>query len=57
MEAISHTQELGETRTTGEEEACRGIEIGAELGEGRDFTVLGKVQLERTRKFLHDLAE
>jgi len=54
---MRHTQQLGETSTTGEEEACRGIEIGTKLGKGRDFTVLGKVQLERTSKLLHNLAE
>ena len=55
-EAIGRTQELGETGTTGEEETCRGVEIGAELGKGGDFTVLGEVELEGTGKLLHDLA-
>ena len=56
-EAIGRTQELGETGTTGEEEACRGIEIGTELGKGGDFAILGEVELERPGKLLHDLAE
>ena len=51
------TEELSETGTTREQEAGRRIEVGTELGEGRDFTVLGKVQLQRTSKLLHDLAE
>ena len=56
MEMI-HTEQLSQTSTTGEKEAGRGVEVGTELGEGRDFTVLGKVQLQRTSKLLHDLAE
>lgn len=51
-----HTEEFCETGTTREEEAGRGIEIGTELGEGSDFTVLGEVELERTSELLHDLA-
>ena len=53
---MARTQELGETGTTGEEETCRGIEIGAELGKGSDFTVLSEVEFEGTSKLLHDLA-
>ena len=36
--------------------AGRGIEVRTESSEGCDFTVLHKVELERTSKFLHDLA-
>ena len=50
-------EELSETSTTREQEASRGIEIRTELSEGSDFTVLGKVQLERTSELLHDLTE
>ena len=49
-------EELSETSTTAQQEASGGIEIGTELGEGRDFTVLSEVQLERTSELLHDLA-
>lgn len=52
----THTKELSKTGTTREEEAGGGIEIGTELGEGSDFTVLGEVELERTSELLHDLA-
>lgn len=52
----THTEELGETGTTAQQESGRGIQIGTELGEGSDFTVLRKVKLERTGKLLHDLA-
>ena len=50
------TQELSQTGTTREQEAGRGIEIGTELGESSDFTVLSEVELERTSELLHDLA-
>ena len=56
QQAPLRTEELGETSTAREEEARGGIEIGTELGEGRDFTVLSEVQLERTSELLHDLA-
>ena len=49
------TEELSETGTTREEEAGRRIEIGTELGEGSDLTVLSEVELERTSELLHDL--
>ena len=49
------TQELGKTGTAREEEASRRVEIRTELSEGRDFTVLSEVQLERTSELLHDL--
>jgi len=48
-------EELGQTGATAEQEASRGVEIGTELGECGDFTVLGEVQLERTGELLHDL--
>lgn len=48
-------EELGETRSTSEEETGRGIEIGTELGERGNITVLGEVELERTSDRLHDL--
>ena len=50
------TQELGETRATREEEASGSIQIGTELGEGSNLTVLGEVELQRTSELLHDLA-
>ena len=50
------TEELSQTGTTVEQEASGGIEIRTELGEGGDFTVLRKVELERTSELLHDLA-
>ena len=50
------TEELSETGTTGQEETGGGIEIGTELSECSNFTVLGEVELERTSKLLHDLA-
>ena len=50
------TQEFGQTSATGEQEAGGSIEIGTELGKGSNFTVLGKVKLQRTGELLHDLA-
>ena len=50
------TKELSETGTTAQQEASGSIEIGTELGERSDFTVLGEVQLEGTSELLHDLA-
>ena len=41
-------EELSETGTTREQEASGSIKIGTELSEGSDFTVLSKVELERT---------
>lgn len=51
----TRTQELSQTSTTGQQEASGGIEIGTELGEGSNLTVLGEVELERTSELLHDL--
>ena len=50
------TQEFSQTGTTGEQEAGGSIKIGTELGEGGDFSVLGKVELQGTSELLHDLA-
>lgn len=50
------TKELGETSTSAEQETSGGIQIGTELSEGSDFTVLSEVELERTSELLHDLA-
>ena len=50
------TEELSETGTAREQEAGRRVEVRTELGERRDLTVLGEVQLERTSELLHDLA-
>ena len=48
-------EELRQARTTREQEAGRRVEVRTELGERRDLTVLGEVQLERTSELLHDL--
>jgi hypothetical protein len=48
-------EELGKTGTTVEEETGRGVEVGTELGEGGDITVLSEVKLEGTGNGLHDL--
>jgi hypothetical protein len=48
-------EQLGETGTTVEEVAGRGVEVGTELGESGDLTVLGEVELERTGDRLHEL--
>lgn len=48
-------EELGETGATVEEEAGRGVEIGSELGERGDITVLSEVELEGSSNGLHDL--
>jgi hypothetical protein len=49
-------KELSETRATGEQEAGGSVEIGTELRESGDLTVLSEVELERTGELLHDLA-
>ena len=49
------TEQLSQTGTTREQEASRRIKIRTELRESSDFTVLCKVELERTRELLHDL--
>jgi hypothetical protein len=48
-------EELGKTLTTGQGLLGGGIEIGTELGEGGDLTVLGQEELERTSDLLHGL--
>ena len=48
-------EELGELLTSVEEMLGGSIEIRAELGEGGDLSVLGKLQLERTGDLLHGL--
>jgi hypothetical protein len=48
-------EELSQTGTTREKETGGSIEIGTELGEGSNFTVLSKIKLEGTSKLLHDL--
>ena len=48
-------EELRQARTTGEQETRRGVEVGTELRERGDFTVLREVELERTGELLHDL--
>ena len=50
------TKQLGETGTTRQEEASGRVEIGTELRERSDFTVLSEVKLKRPSEFLHDLA-
>lgn len=41
-------QQLGQTRSTGEQVSGRGVQVGTELGEGLDFSELGQVQLQGT---------
>jgi len=48
-------EELGELLTSVEELLGGGIKIGTELGEGGDFSVLGKLELEGTSDLLHGL--
>lgn len=48
-------EELSKLLTSVEEMLGGGIEIGTELGEGSDFSVLGKLELERTGDLLHGL--
>lgn len=48
-------QQLGQSETTRQHETGRGIEIGTELSESGNITVLGQVQLEGTGDRLHDL--
>jgi len=49
-------EEFGKTRSTSEEETGRGIEIGTELSESGNITVLSEVKLEGTSDGLHDLS-
>jgi hypothetical protein len=48
-------EELGELLSSVELLLGGGIKIGTELGEGGDFSVLGKLELERTSNLLHGL--
>jgi len=48
-------EELGELFSSVELLLSSGIKIGTELGEGSDFSVLGKLELERTSDLLHGL--
>ena len=48
-------EELGQTLTTAESLLGGGIQIGTELGEGSDLTVLSQEELERTSDLLHGL--
>jgi len=48
-------EELGELLSSVELLLGGGIKIGTELGEGGDFSVLGKLELERTSDLLHGL--
>lgn len=48
-------EQLSETGTTVEQELGRSVQVGTELGEGGDLTVLGKEKLERTGDLLHGL--
>ena len=48
-------EELRKTGSTVKEEAGRGVEVGSELGERGDITVLGEVELEGSSNGLHDL--
>ena len=48
-------EELGKTLTTRQGLLGSGIEIGTELGEGGNLTVLGQEELERTSDLLHGL--
>ena len=48
-------EQLGELLTSVQLLLGRGIKIGTELGEGSDLTILGELELERTRHLLHGL--
>ena len=48
-------EELSELLTSVEELLSGGIQIGTELGEGSDLTILGQLELEGTGKLLHGL--
>ena len=48
-------KELGKTFTTVESLLGGSIQIGTELGEGSNFTVLGQEELKRTSDLLHSL--
>lgn len=48
-------EELGELLTSVEELLGGGIQIGTELSESGDLTVLGELELKRTSKLFHSL--
>jgi hypothetical protein len=48
-------EELGKTLTTAKGLLGGGIQIGTELGEGSDLTVLGQEELQGTGDLLHGL--
>src|SRR6185295_11755206 len=48
-------QELGETRAAGEHLLRRGVEVGAELGEGGHLAVLGELAFDLAGNLLHGL--
>jgi hypothetical protein len=48
-------EELGKTLTTGKGLLGGSIQIGTELGEGGDLTVLGQEELQGTSNLLHGL--
>jgi len=48
-------QQLGQALTTGKGGLGRGIQIGTELGEGSDLTVLSQEKLQGTCDLLHGL--
>jgi hypothetical protein len=48
-------EKFGETSTTVQQELSGRIQIGTELSESSDFTVLGKEKLEGTSNLLHSL--
>ena len=56
MRDTKRTQEFRPTRTTGRQEAGRGVEIRTDLSECGYFAVLSEVELQRTSELLHDLA-
>lgn len=48
-------EQFGETGTSGEQVSGGSVQVGTELGERGDFSVLGQVELQGTGDGLHDL--
>jgi len=48
-------EQLSQLLSSVQEVLGRGVEVGAELGEGSDFSVLGELELEGTGDLLHGL--
>lgn len=48
-------QQLSESLASREELLGRGVHVRTELGEGGNFTILGQVELHRSRNLLHRL--